>query len=114
LKRISKRKGATLLARDYLPEVRGRHGDVPELAYWIGIMCPPTGRIVKSDRPTRDLLRDFEWIKANAHAYYGEWLAIYEDSLLAHGPDMEIVRAEGREKSPSPDFLMFHAVGMPS
>src|SRR5687767_13325298 len=71
------------LARDYLPEVRQRHGDVSELSYWIKIMSPPTVTRIKSEVPGRDLIREFNWIKEHAHRYYGQYLAIYEDQLLA-------------------------------
>jgi hypothetical protein len=94
-------------AQEYLPEVRERHGDVPELANWIRILAPLKVQIIKSDRPGRDMIHDFNWIKANAGQYYGQWLAIYEDELLAHGDDYGTVRAEARAKSPNPDFLCF-------
>ena len=102
------------LAQDYLPEVRERHGDVSELSEWIRVLAPPSVTIGKADRPGRDMITDFNWIKANAGSYYGQWLALYEGELLAHGDDYGTVREQARAKSPNPDFLMFHAVGMPA
>jgi hypothetical protein len=101
-------------AQDYLPQVRERHGDVPELAEWIRVLSPAKVTRGESDTPGRDMIHDFNWIKANAGQYYGQWLALYEGELLAHGDDPAAVRAEARAKSPAPDFLFFHAVGMPS
>jgi hypothetical protein len=100
-------------ARDFFREVHARHGDRPELAYWNRILMPTRARKFKSEKPARDLIDDFNWIKAHAHAYYGEWLALIDGQLLAHGPEYLQVEAEARRKSRADDFLMFHAVGEP-
>jgi hypothetical protein len=55
----------------------------------------------------------YEWIRAHAREYWGEWLALYEGQLIAHGPDSSHVVREGREKSPQPDFLLFFAGDYP-
>ena len=99
-------------AREYFREVYARHGDAPELAYWKGILMPPKP-VMRKGKPMRDLLPDFEWIKAHAHAYYGQHLALYEGQLLAHGPDRRQVSIEAHQKIDSDQILIFHAVGYP-
>lgn len=61
----------------------------------------------------RDLLSDFEWIKAHAHGYYGQYLALFDGQLLAHGMDRKQVSAEAHQKVDSDQILIFHAVGYP-
>lgn len=101
------------LAREFFREVYARHGDAPELAYWKGILMPAKPIVRKSDKPYRSDRLDFDWIKANAGAYYGQWLALDQGVLLAHGNDRSEVEAEARRVAQHNDFMMFHAVGYP-
>ena len=94
---------------EFYKEVRARHGDAPELAEWKRVLCPPRARIVKSDRPARDHTPSFEWIRAHAEEYWGEWLALLDGQLIAHGKDSGEVLREARANSPEPDFLFFFA-----
>jgi hypothetical protein len=100
-------------AREYFREVHARHGDAPELAYWKGILMPAKPIVRPSTKPYRSDRLDFDWIKANAGAYYGQWLALDQGVLLAHGSDANEVAAAAREKAPEADFMLFHAVGYP-
>lgn len=94
---------------DFYKEVHARHGDVPELAYWTKILGPPRVEVRKSGRPARDHTPSYEWIRAHAEEYWGEWLALLDGQLIAHGKDSREVLREGRLKSPEPDFLFFYA-----
>jgi hypothetical protein len=96
-------------ARDFYKEVKARHGDVPELASWKRIMEPAKSISRRGTKPARNPDRDLAWIKAHAHEFWGEWLAIYDGQLIAHGSDALTVVRDGREKSPQPDFLLFYA-----
>jgi hypothetical protein len=53
----------------YFTEVRARHGDVPELAEWNRVLGPNRVEVRKSDRPARDHLPSFNWIRAHASEY---------------------------------------------
>jgi hypothetical protein len=100
-------------ARDYFREVYARHGDAPELAYYKGILMPAKPRVTHGNKPLRDLMPDYNWIKSHAHAYYGQWLALYEGQLLAHGMNQREVSEAAHRKVESDQILMFHAVGYP-
>ena len=73
------------------------------------MLGPNRVEVRKSDRPARDHLPSFNWIRAHASEYWGEWLALLDGNLIAHGKDSTAVLREAREKSPEPDFLFFYA-----
>ena len=102
-----------VLARDYFREVYARHGDAPELAYYKDVFMPPKPVMRRATKPMRDLRPDYAWIKAHAHDYYGQWLALFDGQLLAHGSDEREVRRQAREQTESDQLLLFHAVGFP-
>jgi hypothetical protein len=95
-------------ACDYYQQVRARHGDVPELAYWARILAPQPA-VLKRGSPSRDPNDDVEWFKAHAREYWGQWLAVYDGQLIAHGTDSSAVLREARAKSPHPEFVFFYA-----
>jgi len=95
-------------ARDYYRQVAARHGDAPELARWERLFAPAEVK-VRHGSPPRSLDRDYEWIHAHARDYWGEWLALYDGVLIAHGPDSGDVIDRARRASPAPDFLLFFA-----
>jgi hypothetical protein len=94
---------------EFYKQVHARHGDVPELAYWTKILGPAKVEVRKSDRPARDHTPSYEWIRAHAAEYWGEWLALLDGQLIAHGKDSSEVLREARANSPQPDFLFFYA-----
>jgi hypothetical protein len=100
--------GSWKRTEEFYKEVHARHGDVPELAYWTRILGPAKVE-VRQGKGARDPIRDYEWIHAHAEEYWGEWLALYDGELLAHGKDSGEVIREARVKSPQPDFLLFFA-----
>jgi hypothetical protein len=94
---------------EFYKEVHARHGDAPELANWTRVLSPARAVVRKSDRPARDHTPSFEWIRAHASEYWGEWLALLDGRLIAHGKDSGDVLREARANSPEPDFLFFFA-----
>ncbi len=45
----------------------------------------PLGKLVHSSVPYKDRSRSHQWLKENSHKYIGEWLALDDGKLIAHG-----------------------------
>ena len=49
--------------------------------------------------------REREWIDAHRDEYFGEWVALDGDRLIAHGPDARQVYRDAREKGVIAPYL---------
>ena len=43
------------------------------------------GKRVPPSVPYRDRSREYRWLKENSHKYIGQWLALDDGKLIAHG-----------------------------
>ncbi|MBI4470506.1 MAG: hypothetical protein HY650_14410 [Acidobacteria bacterium] len=73
---------------------------------WARFLEPPTTRVVKAGKRTsRD--KEFAWIRANAARYEGQWLALYEDRLVASGEALTEVLKTVKEQG-AEDLVLLH------
>jgi len=72
------------------------------------IFAPAKVRVVPGVQ-ARPRSPEFAWIKAHAHEYPGEWIALDGDRLLAHGPRLKQVREMLSPQDAAGDPL-FHRV----
>jgi hypothetical protein len=56
----------------------------------------PPDRIISVNEPYIDRTREYEWLKEHEREYIGQWIALKEDRLLAHGPIAKEVFAKAR------------------
>lgn len=99
-------------ARAAIQEIAARWPDSTRVQYWARVLAPPevvptTGRDPRS-RP-RD--RERAWLKEHGHEYPGCWLAVYEDRLIAAGPDFRAVLSEARRTLGSETALLHYQPG---
>ena len=66
------------------------------MRHYAHVLQPPIVRS-RPDIPARSSEREWNWLKEHGHEYPGCWLAIYEDRLIAAGPDLHAVRSEARQ-----------------
>ncbi|MBS1810982.1 MAG: hypothetical protein JST84_22655 [Acidobacteria bacterium] len=56
----------------------------------------PLGKRVHPAVPYKDRSREQQWLRENSHLYIGEWLALDDGKLVAHGKIAKEVFAEAR------------------
>ena len=56
----------------------------------------PLGKRVHPSVPYKDRSREHQWLRENSHHYIGEWLALDDGKLIAHGKVAKDVFAEAR------------------
>lgn len=56
----------------------------------------PLGRRVHPSVPYKDRSREHQWLRENSHNYIGQWLALDDGKLIAHGKIAKEVFAEAR------------------
>jgi hypothetical protein len=66
---------------------------------------PITPRILSTNGPIKDRVRENEWLQRHRDEYAGQWVALDGDRLLAYGPHLKEV-AEAAERAGAPDALM--------
>ena len=54
----------------------------------------PLGKRVHPSVPYKDRSREHQWLRENSHNYIGEWLALDDGKLIAHGKVAAEVFAE--------------------
>ena len=57
----------------------------------------PEGRIISANEPYIDRTLEFKWMDEHEHEYVGQWVAVKEDKLIAHGFVAKEVFAKARE-----------------
>ena len=63
----------------------------PEIVRWARVLAPP----VMTRRPASgrgDLHRNMAWVREHLAAHAGEWIALRDGTLLAHGHDRRMVQ----------------------
>jgi hypothetical protein len=55
-------------------------------------LAPPIAHTVPGE-PPHGLAASRSWLRANADAYHGQWVAVYDGQLLAAAPSLEELRA---------------------
>ena len=56
----------------------------------------PPDRIISVNEHYIDRTREYEWLKQHEREYIGQWIALKEDRLLAHGTVAKEVFAQAR------------------
>lgn len=71
----------------------------------------PEGRLIRTDAPFIDRTQEFEWLKQHEREYFGQWIALMGDQLVAHGTVAKEVFAKARERGyPRAMFILVEAV----
>lgn len=85
-------------ARAFVQVLEERWPESPRVQHWARVLAPPRS-LPGRDGPNRSHRREIAWLKAHAHEYPGQWLAICEDELVAASASLtdvdEQVRARG-------------------
>ncbi len=61
------------------------------------ILAPDVAKVSPSTGPRRSREKENRWLQDNARNYPGEWLLVFEDRLVASGPDLDEVIRKGQE-----------------
>jgi hypothetical protein len=84
-------------ARTLVNELASNWPSSPQVQYWTRVLAPPiVRRVTEADPRSRPFDREREWLHEHAREYPGQWLAVYEDRLIAANPDLGVVLAEKR------------------
>jgi Family of unknown function (DUF5678) len=59
-----------------------------------GLKKKPLGKRVQPSVPYKDRSREHQWLRENSHNYIGQWLALDDGTLIAHGKVAKAVFAE--------------------
>ena len=76
-----------------------------EMLHFARVLAPPEVLAREGERG-RTLQRERAWLKEHAHEHPGEWLAVYEEALLASSADLERVLAAVRASAPGGEPLL--------
>ena len=68
---------------------------------------PPAGKMVGTYGPSRSLDRQRAWLREHAREYPGCWLAVFEDRLVAAGPDFGEVLDKVRSRPGCEEAILF-------
>ena len=71
------------------------------------ILAPAVAKAVPPRKPQRSHALENKWILENARNYPGEWLLIFEDRLIASGPDLNEVIALGQQSEEGRDGVLW-------
>lgn len=83
-------------ARAFVGMLEARWPDSPRVQHWARVLAPP--RVIPGpDIKGRSLRREHDWLRDHANEYPGQWVSVYEDRLVASGPDLQEVVARTRE-----------------
>ena len=71
------------------------------------ILAPAVAKAVPPRKPQRSHSLENKWIVENARNYPGEWLLVFEDRLIASGPDLDEVIALGQQSEEGRDGVLW-------
>jgi hypothetical protein len=57
----------------------------------------PWSRIISTNGPYNDRALEYEWLAKHRREYIGQWIALKDDQLIAHGPVAKEVFARADE-----------------
>jgi hypothetical protein len=65
------------------------------------------GRIISTKQPYNPRTKEYAWLAQHRYEYIGEWLALKDDRLLAHGPEAKKVFAQARESGVADPYFVY-------
>jgi hypothetical protein len=83
-------------ARRLIADMAPRWPDSAEVQHFARVLAPPRTSVARG-KPSRNLDREVAWLRQHAHEYPGQWVAVYEDRLIAADPSFSAVRAAVRQ-----------------
>lgn len=75
------------------------------------ILAPSVAKVVPSTKPPRSRTKENEWIKSNARNFPGQWLLVFEDRLIAGGPDLSEVIRQGQTTEDGKEGVLWFQPG---
>jgi hypothetical protein len=94
-------------ARELSQQLAQKWPDSQPIQRLFNVLQPPRATFVPG-LPVRSFREEYAWIDDHAHEYPGCWLAIYQDRLVASGPDRkEVVRTALAELGEDRPLLFF-------
>ena len=97
-------------ARRFVKEREQRWPEAERVRHYVRVLEPPKVRM-RPDIPARSSEQEWKWLEEDGHEYPGCWLAIYEDRLIAAGPDRRAVTAKAEQALGAESYLLFHQPG---
>jgi hypothetical protein len=94
-------------ARRFVKELEERWPEAERVRHYAHVLQPPKVRM-RPDIPARSSEREWKWLEEHGREYPGCWLAIYEDQLIAFGPDRQVVTAQAEQVLGEETYLIFH------
>ena len=101
-------------ARAAVKELEARWPESKRVQYWARVLAPPV--VIPTTGPdprSRPRDRERAWLKQHAREYPGCWLAVFEDRLVAVGPDPRVVLSEARRALGDQAALLHYQPGEP-
>jgi uncharacterized protein (DUF433 family) len=101
-------------ARALIRELEARWPESKRVQYWARVLAPPV--VVPTTGPdprSRPRDREHAWLRAHGPEYPGCWLAVFEDRLIAAGPDLGAVLSEARRILGDQTALLHYQPGEP-
>jgi hypothetical protein len=79
-------------ARRFVKELAARWPNEERVQHYARVLAPPRTQVIYGKRGRR-MDKEFAWLREYGHQYRGQWVALYEDRLVAADPDLQVVRA---------------------
>lgn len=98
-------------ARSLVKDLVERWPEAELVQHYGRVLAPPRTRVVHGKRG-RSMGREFAWLKVHMGEYPGQWVAIYEDRLIAADPDLSVVLATVRQ-TPGAEGALLHQMPNP-
>lgn len=90
-------RGALRLARELAAKALVRFPKSDSLLIVSRLVQPPRVTRVPGVAPRPDRRPDFEWLKAHAEEYRGEWLVLCQGRLWGHSPSLATAEEQARQ-----------------
>jgi hypothetical protein len=98
-------------ARRFVKELAVRWPEDECVQHYARVLAPPRTQVVHG-KPGRRMEKEFAWLREHAHHYRGQWVALYEDRLVAVDPDLQVVLATVR-RIPGVEGALIHRISQP-
>ena len=92
-------------ARRFVKELEQRWPEAERVQHYALVLAPPKVRM-RPDLPARSSEQEIQWLQEHAREYPGCWLAVYEDRLIAAGPDRRVVVDQAEQALGEETYLL--------
>ena len=92
-------------ARRFVKELEQRWPEAERVQHYALVLAPPKVRSAP-DLPARSSEQEIQWLQEHAREYPGCWLAVYEDRLIAAGPDRRVVVDQAEQALGEETYLL--------